>query len=693
MMTSERSVGVLSVCICSGLSLVWVRLPAAAGEREALGAPVVVQPEMGAPLHGLTTEQLARFQVGRTAFDKEFSESEGRGPIFNQTSCGNCHNNPLGGSGTITVTRFGMASKGGFDPLTQLGGSLLQAEQISDECGEDIPPEANVIALRLTNSTLGFGLVEAIPDADILAYADPDDANSDGISGKATMVTVFEDPGVLHVGRFGWKSQNATVLTFSAGASLNEIGITNRFVMADNDPNGINPPELADCDTVADPEDGPDEEGFDFIDRVTDFQRFLANPPQTPRSGMTGEALFYSIGCADCHIASYSTPDDPALEDAIRSKVLHPYSDFLLHDMGQGADFIAQGMASEFELRTPPLWGLRKRNPMWHDGRAACEGIPEEQLATCITRVMRWHCAANSEAQSSAQRFLSGVDFTGEDPPCTDLNLNPCPCASNGVVPGGLDDAQRAQVIAFLDSLGKREFDSDGNSLVDLNDYQNFLSCSQVAGPITPDDPCAVHDVNQDGVLDETDLNAFISKVGSENDCNCNGQADGLDILTGSSVDANGDGVPDECESGDTPLCQLVLPLDIKPGKCPNSVKRDANGAVWMVLLGTGDFDITQIDGATLQLMRADGVGGAVLPQGSPRLKDEAAPFSGEPCGCHSLGPDGLMDLRMKFHTLDIENVLELDAMPTGVMVELKLAGTTLKGEPVVGYDCIRIDR
>ena len=159
---------------------------------------------------------------------------------------------------------------------------------------------------------------------------------------------------------------------------VQEMGITNRFLPFDNDPNGIDPPELAGCDTVPDDPTGMTYEdnldlgnGVDreFIDVVTDFQRFMVPPPQTPRSGMAGEALFAQIGCADCHVPTFVTADDPGLEDVLRNREIHPYSDFLLHDMGLNADGIAQGDATIRELKTPPLWGLRLRPELWHDGR------------------------------------------------------------------------------------------------------------------------------------------------------------------------------------------------------------------------------------------------------------------------------------------------------------------------------------
>lgn len=454
-----------------------------------------IQPRMGEPLDGLTADELDRFVKGAVEFARDFTEAEGLGPIFNQTGCGVCHANPLGGAGTITVTRAGLLFKGGFDPLTELGGSLFQQEAINDACREDVPPEANVVAHRVTNGMLGYGIVQAIPDADIIFHADNPPP---GISGRVRMVhpVEIEDPSVVVVGRFGWKAHSATMLDFSAGAALNEVGITNRFHPEDNDPNGINPPALADCDAVPDPEDGPDAEGFDYIDRVTDFQRFLAPPPQTPRSGMTGEGIFMGIGCGDCHVASFTSADDPALEDAIRNKPVRPYSDFLLHNMGGGGDFIEDGPAAGDELKTAPLMGVRVRDPMWHDGRVGALSFESR-----ILRAVAWHCASGSEAQASAQVFLNGVQPEGCDPEL------PCPTCEQPV--DGLSDAERGAVIAFLDSLGRAEFDHDGDNDVDRDDYLVFRSCFTTEPVYTADDACAISDFDQDGDVDFADMAKF----------------------------------------------------------------------------------------------------------------------------------------------------------------------------------------
>src|SRR5688572_30587977 len=187
---------------------------------------IIPQPKAGSPLQGLTAEQLNRFNLGKERFDHTFTDTEGLGPIFNKQSCGNCHNNRAGGSGTIDVTRFGQFNKGEFDPMAELGGSLLQENAITEACAEVVPDGAYT-SHRITNSALAFGLVEAIPDADLEAVQAAQPAAQQGI---IHYVFPFETPSVERVGRFGWKAQVATVLTFSADAAQNEIGISNHFV-------------------------------------------------------------------------------------------------------------------------------------------------------------------------------------------------------------------------------------------------------------------------------------------------------------------------------------------------------------------------------------------------------------------------------------------------------------------------------
>jgi hypothetical protein len=429
---------------------------------------VTLQQPAGAPLIGLTEVQLDRFNKGKTAFEKTFQDVIGLGPVFNQDGCASCHSTPVGGSGTITVVRFGVLDGNNFDPLADLGGSLWNRESISPECAEIIPvPPTNHAAERLTNSTLGFGLVEAIKDEDIEFNAINPPA---GVSGRVTIVPLLEDPPQTRIGRFGWKNQLGTVESFTADAMLQEMGITSRIFPEDNAPNN-DPILLAACDTVADPEDVPDSEGVEFLDRATDFQRFLAPPPQTPRSGMTGEAIFDTIGCADCHVGTFIASDHGSIEKPIRGTTLHPYSDFLIHDAGSNGDFIEQGGAQITELRTTPLWGLRIRDPLWHDGRVA-GGTFDFRIKGAIQQ----HNASGSEAQASAQAFQS------------------------------LSSADQDALVAFMDSLGRREFDMNGDGLVDDADVIIINALCLNTDLITPDDLCAIADADQNGVVSDADL-------------------------------------------------------------------------------------------------------------------------------------------------------------------------------------------
>ena len=293
----------------------------------------------------------------------------GLGPIFNGASCVQCHGAPApGGSSQVRVTRFGRMVNGQFDPMTEKGGSLLQRFAINPAVREIVPPEATVVADRLSTPLFGAGLIEAIPDAAIQAGARR--MKRDGVTGRAALVT---DPvsGTQRVGRFGWKAQQATLLAFSGDAYLNEMGITNRFFPTENAPNG-NQALLAAHDHYADPEDTVDPAtGRSDIDNAADFMRLLAPvaPLALSSTASAGARLFDQIGCAECHQPALQT--GPNAIAALDRKSVPLYSDLLLHDMGQLGDGIAQAGAGTREMRTAPLWGLRLRLPFLHDGRAA----------------------------------------------------------------------------------------------------------------------------------------------------------------------------------------------------------------------------------------------------------------------------------------------------------------------------------
>jgi CxxC motif-containing protein (DUF1111 family) len=246
-----------------------------------------------------------------------------------------------------------------------------------------------VIAHRQTTPRFGAGLVEAIPDQAISKGATL--KKPDGIKGTVSMVQDVAT-GQTRVGRFGWKAQEATLLSFAGDAYVNEIGITNRLFPTENAPNG-NLALLAEFDTVADPEDQTDPvTGKADIDRFTDFMRYLAPPPINPPTVSTkaGEALFKQINCAVCHQPDWVT--GPNAIAALNSVPFKLYSDLLLHDMGLLGDGIAQGTAGITEMRSAPLWGLSARSPYLHDGRAAT-----------VDAAIRAH---DGEAAASRNRYI-----------------------------------------------------------------------------------------------------------------------------------------------------------------------------------------------------------------------------------------------------------------------------------------------
>jgi CxxC motif-containing protein (DUF1111 family) len=323
---------------------------------------------LGDPLPDLTQDQLNDFTTGLNQFLEVETVEAGLGPIYNNTSCANCHATPtVGGSGAGLETRFGHTDdKGNFDPLTELGGSLLQNQAIDPAALERIPDEANTIAQRQTTPLYGLGLIEAIPDQAIKDLAHRPKA--DGVLGRAALVndvTTNEE----RVGRFGWKAQQATLLAFAADAYVNEMGITSRYFPTENAPNG-DEKLLEEFDHVADPEDKPDATGKADIDRFADFMRYLA-PPPPPRNTaevQAGFALFMRLGCAECHVPTLFT--GPNKIRALDRKPVTLFSDLLLHDMGSLNDGIAQADAQPNEMKTAPLWGLRWSAPYLHDGRA-----------------------------------------------------------------------------------------------------------------------------------------------------------------------------------------------------------------------------------------------------------------------------------------------------------------------------------
>jgi len=339
---------------------------------DTAGATELVAADFGDPLPGLNASDLALFQAGRVAFEEVEEVADGLGPVFNESSCVACHLGPgtaVGGSNGRLETRFGSNASGTFDPLAGLGGSLIQDHGIGVVADgfefkpEVVPAQATVVAHRRTTPLFGLGLVDAVPDGEIRAIAFVQSIFYPEVAGQVAVVTDLT-ANKLAVGKFGWKNGNPTLLQFSADAYLNEMGITSPLFPNENCPQG-------DCASLAhNPRpDLNDADGAD-VQKFADFMTLLAPPPRGPQSLTTlrGEVVFEVIGCGVCHVSTLVTGRNAVA--ALDRKIFHPFSDFLLHDMGSLGDGIAQGAAGTREMRTAPLWGVRGSPTLLHDGRA-----------------------------------------------------------------------------------------------------------------------------------------------------------------------------------------------------------------------------------------------------------------------------------------------------------------------------------
>ncbi len=346
-----------------------------AGPLLALGLACAGEPsvpvgaEPGAPLPGLRPQELARFAAGKGLFDKVFTPEEGLGPLFNENQCSACHTDPAsGGTGeqrVVKATRF--VAPATCDFLAGDRGQNVRQQATAPLKGlgverETVPPEATEHGRFTPPFLFGLGLVEAIPENQILSRADPEDRDGDGISGR---------PGRTRngtMGRFGRKADVATLADFVSSALRLEMGVTNSMAPVEQGLNGG--PLPAKVDPVPDP-----EVDLQTVQRLADFVRFLAPLPLAPLAAdarrdsvIRGERLFTNLGCPSCHVPSMTTgrSDIPALD----RKAVHLYSDLLLHDMGSELADVCGVGAAPAELRTALLTGLRYREAFLHDGRA-----------------------------------------------------------------------------------------------------------------------------------------------------------------------------------------------------------------------------------------------------------------------------------------------------------------------------------
>ena len=313
--------------------------------------------------NGFTTQD--EFNADRGTFDELEGKDEGLGPVYNAQGCGECHQNPTsGGISQITELRAGHLSGSTF--IEHPGGSLINDRAINANFQERVLGGNEVRTFRTSLNTLGDGFVECIDSNTLVAIQN---GQPGSMKGTFIQVPVLEAGGALRGGRFGWKNQHASLVSFSADAYLNEMGITNPLFPEENAPDGRTDLILA-CDGKPTEPNELEDDGT-ALQAFADFMSLLAPPPRGTINGpvQQGEALFGQIGCADCHVADLRTGTGSVFPK-LNNVTFHPYSDFLLHDMGALDDRIAQGTAGSFEMRTASLWGVSARKTFLHDGRS-----------------------------------------------------------------------------------------------------------------------------------------------------------------------------------------------------------------------------------------------------------------------------------------------------------------------------------
>jgi CxxC motif-containing protein (DUF1111 family) len=334
--------------------------------------------------NGLPEPPKDTFALDQANFEEREGNDTGLGPVQNATACVDCHQNAgTGGPSQMTELRAGhLNANGNFVNPTILinhgkdmitGRSLINDRAICPQAEEHLPATENIRTLRAVLNTLGDGFVEAIDDQTLIDIAAGQPKKSNGkIAGETVEVAILEAPGQTRIGRFGWKDQHGSILSFSGDAYLNEVGISNRLKPMD---------VTTVCKTTKDPEDKADQTGLFGIDHFAQFIRGTLVPPRDPvlirePEVKAGEKLFAQVQCSICHVGTIVTAPPGTvinggtftIPDALGSKIIHPFSDFLLHDVGTG-DGIVQGgpQDTQHKLRTAALWGLRTKTRFMHD--------------------------------------------------------------------------------------------------------------------------------------------------------------------------------------------------------------------------------------------------------------------------------------------------------------------------------------
>jgi CxxC motif-containing protein (DUF1111 family) len=390
------------------------------------------------PVPGLEGQRQTEFFVGNSFFNSNWvsapasvADRDGLGPLFNARSCSSCHfkdgrgrppeaNQPL----SSMLLRVGLPGQGLHGEAL---GHPVYGDQIQGSALPGLPAEAQVfvdyalsvgafadaeryelrqpqyrleqpgygefgadllVSARVAPAMVGLGLLQAVPEALLVSLADPGDEDSDGISGRLNEVLDIAT-GAIVAGRFGWKAEQPSVLQQTAAAFSGDMGLSTHLFMADN-----HSTEQTACGAA--PSGGSPEVSDEILNAVDSYARSLAVPARRDVDNpivSQGEELFAVAGCSSCHVPTLETAS------ADSGEVIHPYTDLLIHDMGEGLSdsrpsFVAMGP----EWRTPPLWGVglvskvNEHTFLLHDGRARN-----------LSEAILWH---GGEAGLARSRFV-----------------------------------------------------------------------------------------------------------------------------------------------------------------------------------------------------------------------------------------------------------------------------------------------
>src|ERR1700730_6655908 len=379
--------------------------------------------------NGMVTQ--AVHDTDRKTFEERDDVVKGLGPLYNAQSGAECHNNPVtGGISQVSELRAGHNDGGGNfvpatlsinddgglpgvtianrslinqratcpgvvtdnDPTNAVPDGTIIYNHPNDQAEERLSSADDIRTRRAATNVLGLGFVEAISNTTLQNIPN---TQPNGMKGQVITVPVFEAPGQFRIGRFGWKNQQASLLSFASDAYLNEQGITNQFNLQETIPAGTGVGGLALCDDIPDNAPckantsvncGEDPDGD--INTFAEFMRASKVPGRDTRLAATNDAivggqLFHSVGCDICHIPTFTTAPAGTLINggaftvppALGNKIIHPYSDFLLHNVGTGDGIVQTNIAgtntldqsTRNKVRTAPLWGIRTRNELMHD--------------------------------------------------------------------------------------------------------------------------------------------------------------------------------------------------------------------------------------------------------------------------------------------------------------------------------------